>query len=372
MQVKDVMTPNVICIDANEPVLKAARLMLQNRISGLPVIDKDGELVGIVTEGDFLRRSELGTQRQRPKWLEFILGPGRPKEYTHSAGRKVEEIMTPDPRTIGEDETLEAVVDTMERHHVKRLPVTRGGRVVGIISRANLMHTLASLSRDAKSSPGSDSTIRDKILAAIGKQDWAPRINVIVNGGVAELHGVITDDRERAGLIVAAENVPGVKRVRDHLVWVEPISGMAFSSSDDEANDRATCEMCDRTLGFRSGIQKAVQLGIGLAVVANTVAIFVALTPLPAKGEEVLSPAAQRGLVIVRTNCSRCHAVGKVGDSPLPIAPPFRTLHERYPVEDLQEPLAEGIVTGHPTMPEFRFDPGQVGDIIAYLKSLER
>ena len=132
------------------------------------------------------------------------------------------------------------------------------------------------------------------------------------------------------------------------------------------------CEMRDRTVGFRSGMQRAVQLGIGLAVVANTVAIFVALAPLPAKGEEVLSPAAQRGLVIVRINCSRCHAVGKVGDSPLPIAPPFRTLHERYPVEDLQEPLAEGIVTGHPTMPEFRFDPGQVGDVIAYLKSLER
>ena len=191
MQVKDVMTPNVICIGADEPVLKAARLMLQNRISGLPVIDKDGELVGIVTEGDFLRRSELGTQRRRPKWLEFILGPGRlAQEYTRSAGRKVEEVMTPDPRTIGVDETLEAVVDTMERHHVKRLPVTRSGRVVGIISRANLMHALASLSRDAKSSSGSDSAIRDKILAAIGKQDWAPRINVIVNGGVAQLHGV--------------------------------------------------------------------------------------------------------------------------------------------------------------------------------------
>jgi CBS domain-containing protein len=240
MRVKEVMTPNVICIGAEEPVIKAARMMLQNRISGLPVIDKDGELVGIVTEGDFLRRSELGTQRRRPKWLEFILGPGRlAQEYTHSAGRKVEEIMTPDPRTIGEDETLEAVVDTMERHRVKRLPVTRGGRVVGIISRANLLHALASLSRDAKSPPGSDSAIRDKIIAAIGKQDWAPRINVIVNGGVAELHGVITDDRERAGLIVAAENVPGVKRVRDHLVWVEPISGMAFASSEDEANERA-------------------------------------------------------------------------------------------------------------------------------------
>ena len=241
MRVKDAMTPNVICIGADEPVLKAARLMLQNRISGLPVVDKEGELVGMVTEGDFLRRGELGTQRQRPKWLEFILGPGRlAQEYTHSSGRKVEDIMTPDPWTIGQDETLEAVVDTMERHHVKRLPVTRSGRMVGIVSRANLMHALASLSRDVPAPPpGGDSAIRDKILAAIAKQDWAPRVNVIVKDGVAELHGVITDDRERQGLIVAAENVPGVKRVRDRLVWVEPISGMAFPSSEDEANDRA-------------------------------------------------------------------------------------------------------------------------------------
>ncbi len=240
MRVKDVMTVNVISIGADEPVLKAARMMLQNRISGLPVIDKDGELIGIVTEGDFLRRSELGTQRQRPKWLEFIVGPGKlAQEFTHSAGRKVEEIMTPDPRTISENETLESVVETMERHHVKRLPVTRGGRVVGIISRANLMHALASLTRDVPAPAAGDAAIRDQILAAIGAQDWAPRINVIVNGGVAELHGVITDDRERAGLIVAAENVPGVKRVHDHLVWVEPMSGMAFPSSEDEANDRA-------------------------------------------------------------------------------------------------------------------------------------
>ena len=122
---------------------------------------------------------------------------------------------------------------------------------------------------------------------------------------------------------------------------------------------------------FRSRMQSAVQLAIGAAFIANVAAIFVALAPLQARSQDTLSPAAQRGSVIVRTNCSRCHATGKIGDSPLPIAPPFRTLHERYPVEDLQEPLAEGIVTGHPTMPEFRFDPGQVGDIIAYLKSLE-
>jgi cytochrome c len=97
-----------------------------------------------------------------------------------------------------------------------------------------------------------------------------------------------------------------------------------------------------------------------------------ALWPSPGTSQEALSPAAQRGLVFVRTNCSHCHSVDRIGKSPLAIAPPFRTLHERYPVESLQESLAEGIITGHPSMPEFRLDPGQVADVIAYLKSLER
>jgi cytochrome c len=91
-----------------------------------------------------------------------------------------------------------------------------------------------------------------------------------------------------------------------------------------------------------------------------------------ARAEEALSPAAQRGLVFVRNTCAKCHSVDRVGRSPLPMAPPFRTLHERYPVESLQESLAEGIVTGHPSMPEFKLDPGQAGDVIAYLKSLEK
>ena len=141
---------------------------------------------------------------------------------------------------------------------------------------------------------------------------------------------------------------------------------MKWPGSSNEQEKR--CRICSPVSAFAYITCRVV----AIAFIANAVAIVLAVAPLQAKGEEVLSPAAQRGLVIVRTNCSRCHAIGKVGDSPLPIAPPFRTLHERYPVDDLQEPLAEGIVTGHPTMPEFRFDPGQVGDIIAYLKSLEQ
>ena len=107
---------------------------------------------------------------------------------------------------------------------------------------------------------------------------------------------------------------------------------------------------------------------------ALAAAIVTAAVMLPsvASSAEALSPAEQRGLTFVRTNCARCHAVDKVSRSPLKIAPPFRTLHLRYPVESLQESLGEGIITGHPTMPEFRLDPGQVGDVIAYLKSLEQ
>ena len=240
MQVKDIMTINVISIGADESVAKAASLMLQNRISGLPVVDTEGELVGMVTEGDFLRRRELGTQRRRPKWLEFIVGPGKlAEDYVRTSGRKVQDIMTPDPWTISEDDTLEAIVEMMERHHIKRLPVTQGGRMVGIVSRANLMHALATVARDLPPPAGGDSAIRANILAAIAKQDWAPRINVIVKDGVAELRGVVTDDRERQGLVVAAENVGGVKKVHDHLVWVEPISGLAFPSSEDETQRAA-------------------------------------------------------------------------------------------------------------------------------------
>jgi len=112
-------------------------------------------------------------------------------------------------------------------------------------------------------------------------------------------------------------------------------------------------------------------LRMNLAGIAAAMAIL-ALIPSPAKSDEALSPSAQRGQILLRVSCANCHSIDKVTPSPLKIAPPFRTLHTHYPVENLEEPLAEGIITGHPTMPEFRFDPGQVGDIIAYLKSLER
>ena len=239
MQVRDVMTRNVISMTAGETVLSAVNTMLQNRISGLPVVDAQGNLVGMVTEGDFLRRGEIGTQRRRPKWLEFLVGPGRlADEYVHASGRKVEEVMTSDPVTVSEDDSLETVVELMERRHIKRLPVMRDGKMAGIVSRANLMFALASLARDKETPATDDAAIRDRMLAAFEKQRWAPQVNVVVKNGVADLWGTIMDERERRACLVTAENVAGVTEVHDHLVWVEPMSGMAFPSSEDEANLR--------------------------------------------------------------------------------------------------------------------------------------
>ena len=175
MLAKDVMTKNVVSIDPGATVMQAVRLMLQKRISGLPVVNAKGGLVGIVTEGDFLRRTETKTERQRPRWLEFIMGPGRlADEYVHSHGRKVEEVMTPDPKTIAEDAPLDEIVQTMEKRGIKRVPVVRGKRLVGIVSRANLLHALASLAPAAPKPSAGDAAIRDRLLAELDSQKWAP------------------------------------------------------------------------------------------------------------------------------------------------------------------------------------------------------
>ncbi len=242
MKASDVMTRRIVSVTPEATVLEAVRLMLQNHISGLPVIDATGNLIGVVTEGDFLRRAETGTQRKRSRWLELLVGPrALAEEYVHAHGRKVEEVMTADPITISEDTPLEEVVRAMERHRIKRLPVVRGKNVVGIVSRANLMHALASLGRAAPAASNSDTAIRNQILKELDKQVWAPvaLIDVVVRDGVVELWGTITEEKQGDGLRVVAENIPGVKKVVNHLTWIEPMSGMILSSPDEDARAAA-------------------------------------------------------------------------------------------------------------------------------------
>jgi CBS domain-containing protein len=230
------MTSPVVSVEPDATILQAIRMMLQRRVSGLPVIDQGGRLLGIVTEGDFLRRAETGTRRRRPRWLEFLVGPGKlAEEYVHSHARKVHEVMTPDPVTVTEDTSLQDIVQLMEKHQIKRVPVVRGQQVKGIVSRANLLHALASVAREAKPTEQSDEAIRAQLLAELGKELWAPvgLINPMVRNGVVELWGTIIDERERKALLVAAENVPGVKAVRDYLAWVDATSGMVIYQSDE-------------------------------------------------------------------------------------------------------------------------------------------
>ena len=235
MRAHQIMTRSVISVSPDTSIVEAANIMLKRHVSGLTVVDETGKLVGVVSEGDFIRRSEIGTGRKRGRWLRFILGPGKSaSDFVQEHGRKVSEVMTASPVTITEDTALAEIVDLMERNNVKRLPVVRGDMVVGIVSRANLLQAVAGLAREIPDPTADDDHIRNRIIAAIEKNDWSPfGLNVIVRDGIVHLSGVINEERSRQASMVAAQNVAGVRKVHDHLCWVDTMSGMYLESPED-------------------------------------------------------------------------------------------------------------------------------------------
>ena len=235
MIVADVMTRNCVTIAPDATVEEAVNLMLSRQVSGLFVVDKTGELAGVVTEGDLLRRDELGTQRHRPWWLRLLVSPAQQAhDFTRANGRHVRDVMTEDVLSIAQDAALEDVVTTMEKHRIKRLPVTAGGRVVGVVSRSDLMRALIGRVRHLQPQDTDDRTIRLAILNTLEKQPWAPltTLNVTVAKGVVDLWGTITNEQERHGIRVIAENTDGVKSVNDHLVYIEPYTGTVIDPPD--------------------------------------------------------------------------------------------------------------------------------------------
>ena len=236
MIVADVMTRNVISVPPDATVENAAKLMLQRGISGLLVVNADGRLAGVVTEGDLLRRDELGTQRSRPWWLRLLVSPGRQAaDFTRTHGRRVSDVMTVDVVTVSADAPLDEVVELMEQHRIKRVPVVEDGKVAGVVSRADLLRALVVSTRNDEPVSGDDRSVREAILDALERESWAPTtsLNVTVADGLVDLWGTITNDQERRAICVIAENTPGVKQVNDHMVYIEPYSGTVIEAPNE-------------------------------------------------------------------------------------------------------------------------------------------
>ena len=220
MRAVDVMTPNVITVTLDTEVREIAGLLLEHNISALPVVDASGNVLGIVSEGDLMRRVENGTGRRKSWWLRSIFtGANDASEYIKRHARKAGEIMTPNPVTITEDEPLHRVARMLEKQHIKRVPVVRDGKLVGIVSRANLLQGLAAGSTVESETVADDRAIRDAIIKEIRNNTgvWVERINVIVSQGVVQLWGLVDSQQQKIAAQVAAENTPGVKSVENNL-----------------------------------------------------------------------------------------------------------------------------------------------------------
>jgi CBS domain-containing protein len=220
MRAKDVMVRAVATTTPDATVETVAKLMINLRISGVPVLDKNGQLVGIVTEGDLLRRVETGTERRLSRWSDWFSGNARmAAEYVKSHARQVEDVMTRQVVTVGELEGLDEIAELMERNGIKRVPVVHDRKIVGIVSRADLLQVLASggAPRDAEDS---DRLVRERLLVELSKQQWASpsESNIVVSDGVVHIWGTVGSEKERTALRVLAENIPGVRGIEDHMI----------------------------------------------------------------------------------------------------------------------------------------------------------
>ena len=220
MKARDVMVTPVITIKPNSSVQEVAKTFLDRRISAVPVVDDQGKIVGMVSEGDLMHRSEAGTERRHSWWLRALTSDDTlAAEYVMAHARKVADIMTRDVITASPDTPLHEIATLLEKNSIKRVPIVMDGQLVGIVSRANLIQAIAS-DRTELEIPLSDTTIRDKLLAHLKEQTWAHTslLNVTVNGGVVDLWGMTKSDAEKKAIRIAAESTAGVGAVNDHLV----------------------------------------------------------------------------------------------------------------------------------------------------------
>ncbi|MBW0445848.1 CBS domain-containing protein [bacterium M00.F.Ca.ET.228.01.1.1] len=229
MRASDVMTGNVISVTPDMTIREVARLFVEKRISGAPVLDPDGSVVGMISEGDLLRRSEIGTdERRRVSWLDFWSASHEARDYVKTHGTKVSDVMTTDVITVEPDTLLGEVAAILETRGIKRVPVTEAGRLVGIVSRANLVQALASVPDEPVSkSTLSDAEIRALLMGELAGRKWAfAGRNIVVTDGVVHLWGVFQSAEAVDAVRVAAQSIPGVKRIEDHTEPYQVMPGI--------------------------------------------------------------------------------------------------------------------------------------------------
>jgi len=222
MNAVDVMVTKVITVGPDACVQDVAHILLTNRISAVPVIDANGKLLGIVSEGDLMRRAEAGTGRRRSWWLSLLTGrEPYAAEYVKEHSRRVVDVMTRAVITAKPDTSLRDIANLLEKNGIKRVPIVDNGKVVGIVSRANLLQALASLSKQVDGGAGpSDADIRSSVIARLEAEPWShpSLINVIVQDGTVELWGIVDSQIEKKAVRVAAEVTSGVRAVNDNLI----------------------------------------------------------------------------------------------------------------------------------------------------------
>lgn len=220
MKAKDVMVRDVVAVSTTTPVREAARMMVDHRVSGLPVVDPESRVVGIVSEGDLMHRAETGTERRRSWWLEALAGAEElARDYVLSHARKVGDVMTRRVISASEETDLGQLAALMDRHRIKRIPIVRDGHLVGIVSRADLVKAyLQAATKPAQAL--ADADIRGRLDAVLAHEPWIDTalLSVSVDDGVVELGGCVSSDEQRKALQVAAEALPGVRSVHNHVV----------------------------------------------------------------------------------------------------------------------------------------------------------
>jgi CBS domain-containing protein len=222
MKAMDVMVRDVITVKPNDDVARAVKLLGEHDVSALPVVDDSGTVVGMISEADLLHRMEIGTEKQRPRWLEAVTPAWTlAEDFAKSHGRRVEEVMSDDVISASEDTPLGEIATLLERHRIKRIPILRDGKLVGVVSRSNLIQAIASSPRaPAAAGAESDRKIRLDLLDRLHGQAWTDfgESNVIVNDGVVHLWGLVGSEAEHRALLALAEEVPGVASVSDEMI----------------------------------------------------------------------------------------------------------------------------------------------------------